>query len=75
MPHLPERLAVLPLDLPITAWEDKIVQQATKPVLECVYEADFLGFSYFASSGNGCGRACPKTASGRKRKWGRLRVR
>ena len=118
--------------LGLAALEDKIVQQATKTVLECVYEADFLGFSYgfrpgrgghnaldalwvgltskkvnwvlgadirgfsmqsttsgcsssssiglltigyFASSGNGCGRACPKTASGRKRKWGRLRVR
>lgn len=32
--------------LGIAALEDKIVQQAARTVLECVYEADFLGFSY-----------------------------
>jgi RNA-directed DNA polymerase len=32
--------------LGIAAVEDKIVQQAARTVLECIYEQDFLGFSY-----------------------------
>jgi group II intron reverse transcriptase/maturase len=32
--------------LGIAALEDKIVQQAVRVVLECIYEEDFLGFSY-----------------------------
>lgn len=32
--------------LGIAALEDKIVQQAAREVLECIYEQDFLGFSY-----------------------------
>ena len=32
--------------LGIAALEDKIVQMATKTVLECIYENDFVGFSY-----------------------------
>ena len=32
--------------LGIVALEDKIVQQAARTVLECIYETDFLGFSY-----------------------------
>ena len=32
--------------LGIAALEDKIVQQATRTILECIYEEDFLGFSY-----------------------------
>jgi len=32
--------------LGIAALEDKIVQQATRTALECIYEQDFLGFSY-----------------------------
>lgn len=32
--------------LGIAALEDKIVQQAVRTVLECIYEQDFLGFSY-----------------------------
>lgn len=32
--------------LGIAALEDKIVQQAARTILECVYEEDFLGFSY-----------------------------
>jgi len=32
--------------LGITALEDKIVQQAVRTVLECIYEVDFRGFSY-----------------------------
>lgn len=32
--------------LGVAALEDKIVQQAARTVLECIYEADFLGFSY-----------------------------
>jgi RNA-directed DNA polymerase len=32
--------------LGIAALEDKIVQQAVRSILECIYEEDFLGFSY-----------------------------
>ncbi len=32
--------------LGIAALEDKIVQQAARTVLECIYEQEFLGFSY-----------------------------
>lgn len=32
--------------LGIASLEDKIVQQALRTVLECIYEEDFLGFSY-----------------------------
>lgn len=32
--------------LGIAAVEDKVVQQATRTVLGCIYEQDFLGFSY-----------------------------
>ena len=32
--------------LGIAALEDKIVQQAVRTVLECIYEQEFLGFSY-----------------------------
>jgi group II intron reverse transcriptase/maturase len=32
--------------LGIAALEDKIIQQAARTVLECIYEEDFLGFSY-----------------------------
>jgi RNA-directed DNA polymerase len=42
-----------PRPLGIAALEDKIVQQAVKTVLECVYEADFLGFSYGFRPGRG----------------------
>ena len=36
----------VPGPLGIAALEDKIVQQAARTVLECIYEQDFLGFSY-----------------------------
>ena len=32
--------------LAVTALEDKIVQRATVTLLNCIYEAEFLGFSY-----------------------------
>lgn len=32
--------------LGIASLEDKIVQQAARTILECIYEQDFLGFSY-----------------------------
>ena len=32
--------------LGVTALEDKIVQRATVEVMNAIYEADFLGFSY-----------------------------
>ena len=40
--------------LGLAAVEDKIVQQAVKEVLECIYEADFLGFSYGFRPARGC---------------------
>ena len=39
--------------LGIAALEDKIVQQAVRTVLECIYEQDFLGFSYGFRPGRG----------------------
>jgi RNA-directed DNA polymerase len=36
-------------DATVAALEDKIVQRATAEVLNCIYEEDFLGFSYVAS--------------------------
>lgn len=41
--------ATRPLGIP--ALEDKIVQQAVRMILEPIYEADFLGFSYGFRSG------------------------
>jgi RNA-directed DNA polymerase len=35
--------------LAVVALEDKIVQRATVEVLNCIFEEDFLGFSYVAS--------------------------
>jgi len=43
--------------LGIAALEDKIVQQAVKTVLEQIYEADFLGFSYGFRPGRSCHNA------------------
>lgn len=43
--------------LGIAALEDKIVQQAAHTVLECIYEQDFLGFSYGFRPGRGCHQA------------------
>ncbi|HXK27300.1 MAG TPA: group II intron reverse transcriptase/maturase, partial [Candidatus Binatia bacterium] len=43
--------------LGISALEDKIVQQAVRTVLECVYEEDFLGFSYGFRPGRSCHNA------------------
>src|SRR5215467_3654994 len=39
--------------LAVTALEDKIVQRATADVLNCIFEEDFLGFSYGFRSGRG----------------------
>ena len=43
--------------LGIAALEDKIVQQAARTVLECIYEQDFLGFSYGFRPGRSCHHA------------------
>ncbi len=43
--------------LGIAALQDKIVQQAVRVVLECIYEEDFLGFSYGFRPGRSCHRA------------------
>ena len=43
--------------LGIAALEDKIVQQAVRVVLECIYEEDFLGLSYGFRPGRDCHRA------------------
>jgi RNA-directed DNA polymerase len=39
--------------LAVAALEDKIVQRATVAVLNCIYEEDFLGFSYGFRPGRG----------------------
>jgi RNA-directed DNA polymerase len=39
--------------LAVAALEDKIVQRATVTVLNCIYEEDFLGFSYGFRPGRG----------------------
>ena len=41
-----------PIGIPVL--EDKIVQRATVEVLQAVYEADFLGFSYGFRPGRSC---------------------
>ena len=43
--------------LGIAALEDKIVQRAVRTVLECIYEEDFLGFSYGFRPRRGCHQA------------------
>jgi group II intron reverse transcriptase/maturase len=43
--------------LGIAVLEDKIVQQAARTVPECIYEQDFLGFSYGYRPGRGCHQA------------------
>jgi group II intron reverse transcriptase/maturase len=43
--------------LGIAALEDKIVQQAVRTVLECIYEQDFVGFSYGFRPGRGSHQA------------------
>ena len=43
--------------LGIAALEDKIVQQAVRVVLECIYEEDFRGFSYGFRPRRDCHRA------------------
>jgi RNA-directed DNA polymerase len=39
--------------LAVAAQEDKVVQRATAEVLNCIYEEDFLGFSYGFRPGRG----------------------
>ena len=58
--------------LGIASREDKIVQQAVRVVLECIYEEDFLGFSYGFRPGRGCHRALDALSVGiekRKVNW------
>ena len=57
-----KRAWILKLDgrqrpLGIAALEDKIVQQAVRTVLECIYEEDFRGFSYGFRPRRSCHRA------------------
>jgi group II intron reverse transcriptase/maturase len=58
--------------LGIAALEDKIVQQAVRTILECIYEQDFLGFSYGFRPGRGCHQALDALSVGitkRKVNW------
>src|SRR5674536_350046 len=50
--------------LAIAALEDKIVQRATVAVLNAIYEADFLGFSYGFRPGRGTHDALDALAVG-----------
>ena len=54
--------------LGIAALEDKIVQQAVKTVLECIYEEDFLGFSYGFRPERGCHQALDALSVGIQRR-------
>jgi RNA-directed DNA polymerase len=54
--------------LGIAALEDKIVQQAARMVLECIYEQDFLGFSYGFRPGRGSHDALDALCVGIKRR-------
>jgi group II intron reverse transcriptase/maturase len=54
--------------LGIASLEDKIVQQAVRVVLECIYEEDFLGFSYGFRPGRGCHRALDALSVGIERR-------
>lgn len=54
--------------LGIAALEDKIVQQAIRTILECIYEQDFLGFSYGYRPRRGCHRALDALVVGIKRR-------
>ena len=54
--------------LGIASLEDKIVQRAVVEVLNAVYEADFLGFSYGFRPGRGPHHALDAFAVGIERK-------
>lgn len=54
--------------LGIAALEDKIVQQAVRTVLQCIYEQDFLGFSYGYRPGRGAHDALDALYVGIKRR-------
>lgn len=53
--------------LGIAALEDKIVQQAVRVILECIYERDFLGFSYGFRPGRSSHRALDALSVGIER--------
>ena len=50
--------------LGIASLEDKIVQQAVRAILECIYEEDFLGFSYGFRTGRSQHQALDALAVG-----------
>ena len=52
----------------IAALEDKIVQKATAWVMQCIYEQDFLGFSYGGRPGRGAHDALDALCVGVSRK-------
>jgi RNA-directed DNA polymerase len=54
--------------LGIAALEDKILQRAVVEVLNCIYEADFLGFSYGFRPGRSPHHALDAFATGIRRK-------
>lgn len=55
----------------VMALEDKVVQRATVTVLQCIYEEDFLGFSYGFRPGRNPHMALDAVSAGiRKRKVG-----
>ena len=54
--------------LGVAALEDKILQRAVVEVLNCIYEADFLGFSYGFRPGRSPHHALDALATGIRRK-------
>jgi group II intron reverse transcriptase/maturase len=54
--------------LGVTTLEDKVVQRALVAVLNCIYEADFLGFSYGFRPGRNAHQALDALSVGIRRK-------
>jgi group II intron reverse transcriptase/maturase len=64
--HIPKGEGTRPLGIPTL--EDKLVQQAVKMLLEPIYEANFVGFSYGFRPGRSQHKALDAVAAAIKRK-------
>lgn len=64
--HIPKGKGTRPLGIPTL--EDKVVQQATRMVLEPIYEREFMGFSYGYRPGRSPHKALTAVAEAIRRK-------